>query len=378
MTTAIKERKLAKSMSATFELSKLKAAVSAVSAACSTKNVKPILQCVMIRAQGGTVILSATNLEVFAELECEALSVEGDWEALLPGKRIAQILSNASGSEVEISQSENGIRIKTARSKFNLPTEPTQEFPRIPESCEKEVASIPCALLSAMLRKVSFAADEISSASYQFDGVRLEKWESGLAAVTTDQNHAAVYRVDREMANMGVTIPALSVRHMLRLFPGSGDCSISVSDNAVVFRWQRGRFYARLLEGRYPKFEPMVNGSWKPQHFVPILAGDFSEIVLQACTVSADESKHVELLFSDGTIASQKEAELGSCNAELPINYSGPEILIRLDAFRLREVCRVLDSAETVQIGLIDEVSAFSIQSDCGFTYYLMPMKKEA
>ena len=131
---------------------------------------------------------------------------------------------------------------------------------------------------------------------------------------------------------------------------------------------------ARLVEGRFPRWRDVFPERLDAAR-VTLVAGPLLVAVRQAAIVTSEQSKGVDFAFEPGQLVlAGRSAESGESRIELPIDYTGQTIRIKLDPRFMSEFLKVLDGAANVQVDVIDAQSACVCRTDDGYGYVIMPL----
>ena len=91
----------------------------------------PVLSNVLVVAEGNTLSLTATDLEVELAARCEA-SIEEPGRITLPARKLMDIVRNLpTAVRIRIAVEEDKAHIVAARSRFTLATLPANDFPLV-------------------------------------------------------------------------------------------------------------------------------------------------------------------------------------------------------------------------------------------------------
>ena len=113
--------------------SDLAKALSHLQGVVELRHTLPILSNVIIKAEDNSLRLSSTNLDIFCS-EKITDNVEINGEISVPAITLHEIVKKLpQGSDIDFNMDESGnsINIKSGRSRFNLSTLPTDDFPDI-------------------------------------------------------------------------------------------------------------------------------------------------------------------------------------------------------------------------------------------------------
>ena len=115
----------------------LSRALNTVSKAVSTRTTLPILRGIMIEAKDGSLVLSASDLEISIKKTINADVLE-EGAAVVPSRLFGDIIRKLPSEDITIEDEENNVLIKTMSSQFNVITMAIDEFPSINENNDSE------------------------------------------------------------------------------------------------------------------------------------------------------------------------------------------------------------------------------------------------
>src|SRR6516162_5618383 len=119
-------------MKALCKRESLLAACQLTSAAIPSKDLKPILKNLKAVAGDDRCTLIATDLEVGIRLDVQGLQIEEPGEAILPAKKLIDILREARDPDLTIEADANACTIQGKDLEFEMPSEDPALFPDIP------------------------------------------------------------------------------------------------------------------------------------------------------------------------------------------------------------------------------------------------------
>lgn len=358
------------------DLDYLREAVSKVAAICPSRTTMPVLQCVILECLGDEIAVRASNAEVWGEIRVPVIRTYGEWKLAIPGKRLQQILGNASGAEVEIEPAKNGAVIRTARSEFKLPTEDANKWPLLNIEGMKRVASVDCRLMASMVKHADMAADDYDP-RYAFKAIRFENWDSELVAMGMDGRVAAIHRATCGPEDFGILVPLGAARSLKRMLPTIGHCQVSHSQSSASFEWETGSLCARQMEGVFPNVRRAYDTLWKYERSISVQLSALFELASQACVLSEEQSKGGVLCFEKGELSLTNEtSSVGQGNNSMPISYDGDPFQITLDVTFLRDACRAMVGNESITLGFNKPETPLWLQDDNGFSFLIVPMER--
>lgn len=361
--------------------SSLAAALQTVSGVVPTRTPKDILKNVKLHLAEGRATLLATDSEIGIRCELEGVETSSAGDVLLPTQRISAILRESQEGTVELEVTEQALLVRTGRSEFRLSTEDPAEFPDVAVFDDDAYHVVVGRQLKVAIQRTLFATD-VESSRYALSGILIETAQDSMALAATDSRRLAVAHtpcsvVGEATAPARPIVPSKAMQLIERsIHDDEQEVHIAFHANDVVVRSGASTIYARLVEGRFPKYQDVIPRDAPIS--IELVAGPFLSAVRQSMIVTNDESKGVDFSFADGNLTlTSMGADVGSSRVELPISYSGEPVVITFDPKFVADYLKVLDPASTVSLNLIDSHSAAVFRSDGEYTYVVMPLARD-
>ena len=185
----------------------------------------PILSNIIITAKDNNLTLSSTNLDVFCsdKLNAEVLSSGEISVSAVTFYEIIKRLPNGSEIQATFDDESSSLILKCGRSKFNLTTMQTEDFPTISDSDLTTKFILSASELIRMIDKTKFAISN-EETRYYLNGIFLHKTQKNsidiLRAVATDGHRLAQYDIPlpqgaEEMT--GLIIPKKTILELRRI-----------------------------------------------------------------------------------------------------------------------------------------------------------------
>lgn len=356
----------------------LAAGLQNVGGVVPSRTPKEILKNVKLVVADGKATLVATDQEVGVRSELLEIETSDSGEVLLPLQRLTAILREVSEDAVAIEATEDALLVKCGHSEFRLSVSDPGEFPDVPAFSGGQYFSVPGSVLKQGIQRTLFAAD-VESTRYALGGVLLDFTEQGLTLAATDSRRLAVCPVTctpEGGAEPGVqpVVPSKAMSMIERtLASAEEDVRIAVNPHDVIIQSGTTTIYARLVQGRFPRYQDVVPRDSTTQ--IELVVGPLHSAVRQAMIVTNDESRGVDFRFENGTLTLESQAtDVGTSKVEIPISYDAEAILVTFDPRFVAEFLRVLEPSAAVSLHLTDANSAAVFRADENYTYVVMPL----
>lgn len=318
----------------------------------------PILAHVAVSAAGEQVSIRANNLEREVEVSFPADVIEPG-TAALPGDILTAIVSRLpKGDECSITLKDNVAALVSGKSRYDLRSLPTEEFPKEREVPEGACSfSLPGVVLREALRLSHYPADE-SNPRFYCRGVHMHNHQNKLAFTANDHHRLALYEVDLPAGCHDlspVTIPVSCVKTILDLIAEAETVDVSASHEVFEVRVGLARVTTALIDCQYPDYRIVIPRSVDAAAIVRPYA--LAEALSRATAVfmgKPEASKKrpvVKLAASDGALtlhAGAPGSERGkeSVDAEL----SDPEMEFAVTADYLAEMLKLWPEDTALQV----------------------------
>ncbi len=358
-----------------FQVFQLAAAVA------PSRSPKPILQNVKLDARDDVVTLIATDQEQGVRLTVNEVEIHQPGAALISVQRMSLILREVGDEQLRIEATPEKTKIQGEHSRFELAGQNPDEFPEVGGFDEPNYLETGANVLRELIRRTLFATDAESS-RYALGGVLLQPEGETLVAVGTDGRRLAKMEgglvCHGTVPNHTTIVPARAMHLIERMLPADeSKVSLAPRANDLLIRVPRGVFFTRLVEGRYPKWREVIPRR-NDSHKIEIPVGPLLSKLRQAAIVTSDESRGVDFAFTSGNLVlSVVTAEVGESRVDMPISYSGDDLVVSLDHQYVEDFLKVLppDKVFTLEIASGDQ--AVYCTTDDGYGYVIMPLSKE-
>ena len=373
-----------KHMKVTIERSALAKALGHVQSVVERRNTIPILSNVLMRAQGGALMLTATDLDIEVSEEAPAdVAEEGAVTAsAVTLFEIVKRLSDGAQVRLEMGGDDGRLSVTAGRSQFSLAVLPDEDFPNLSTDNLDVKFSMPKAALSRLISKTRFAMSQEETRFY-LNGVYFHAYTEGdaplLRAAATDGHRLARLEAplpDGASAMPGVIVPRKAIAELGRLLEDAEEnVEVAVSSSKIRFGFGAGYLTSKLIDGSFPDYERVIPK--ENNNTLSTEVKDFAKAVDRVSTVSADRTRSVKLaLDGDRLRLSVNNPEAGSALEELSVDYDGDAIDIGFNARYLLDVAQQIDG-EVAHFRLSDPSSPTVITDaeDESALYVLMPLR---
>ena len=371
-------------MRVVLERSNLLKSLGHVHRVVERRNTIPILSNVLLSADGASLEMKATDLDL-EMTEAAPASVEQGGATTVPAHLLYDIVRKLpDGAEVMLKVDENGqtMSVISGRSTFRLQCLPKADFPALTAGQFSHIFRMESAVLRSLVEKTQFAIST-EETRYYLNGIFLHTLESDgalkLRAVATDGHRLARAEIEAPAGSEGmpgIIVPRKTVGELQKLVDDP-DVAVTVelSDTKIRFTIGSVVLTSKLIDGTFPDYQRVIPVGNDKELLID--RQSFSAAVDRVSTVSSERGRAVKLSISDGQVTfTVNNPDSGSATEEIPAGYNADPIEIGFNARYLLDVAAQLSGSEAKFL-LADAGSPMLIQdtSDERVLYVLMPMR---
>lgn len=342
----------------------------------------PVLKNVLIKAEGGAIELTATNLEV-ASLYAVSGKVIESGSITIPGGIFGTVIKNLASERLTLESSDSSsLLITTDNYEATIQGTDASEFPIIPEVSNTISVSIPSPDFLDALGSV-IVATQYSEIRPEISGVFVKFEDGKLTLVATDSFRLAEKTVPGVALKSGdaaapFIIPLFSAEEILRVFKDSdGELLISIEQNQVAFSAGPKRFISRLVDGRFPDYQAII-----PREFTREFSTDAKELASAIRLTSSFAGKTNDVLISSGSNGkfidiACGDSSVGENHYRIPVKLTGDEFKLVFNWRYLLDGMKVLKGAE-IYWGIVspDRATLMKSKTDPSLIYIIMPIRR--
>ncbi|MGB0935273.1 MAG: DNA polymerase III subunit beta [Alphaproteobacteria bacterium] len=343
----------------------------------------PILSHVLLNAEGMSLKLNATDLEL-SVIETVSATVVEPGRSTVSAHLLHEIVKKfRDGSKVELSMNKdtNQIEVSCGKSKFQLPFLPPEDFPIIKTTDSEFNFSLPPKTLKRLFDKtrIAMATEETR---YFLCGVYLHTFEDReLRAAATDGHRLARVSVslpEGARGMPGIIISRKTVNEFSKILTETNDdIQVGVSETQITFTMQNAQLVSRLIDGQYPNYEDAIPDDTTNSRTMHVKVKPFFQAVDRVATIANDQFSGIKLSVDDNRLTlSAINEESGQAREEIEVDYSSPEVTIGFSSRYLMDVTQQLDQDEA-QLAFADNDSPIVIRpcNDDTSLFVLMPLR---
>lgn len=308
------------------------------------KATMPILANVLLRTDGDSVIVAATDLNLTVNSEVAA-DISAPGEVTVPAKHLHDIVKGM-GDEVEIETLSNGqLAIRSGRAVYKVASLPARDFPKLPKMADVVFARVDASVMRDMLAKTFFSVSSDETRSH-LNGVLFECMGDSARMVSTDGHRLSLCERPLPGAQkMMALIPRRGLVEIRRALDDSGTVDIALHDFNVFVRTGATTLSVRINEAAFPPWQQVVPKASERE--VTVKTAELLASMKRIMLVASEKTHGVRLAVTDGQIAIETDnPDLGDGRELLDAKLSGTPITIGFSGRYLIDVLQEVQAPE--------------------------------
>ncbi|MBC7341381.1 MAG: DNA polymerase III subunit beta [Clostridia bacterium] len=330
----------------------LHTAIQMVQRASSPRDTLPILGAVLLEAQGGTLSLTATDLELRIQASIPA-EVEEEGSLALPARDLADLVRFLPSGPLFLGshgETPHAAVLSQGDSRWRINGYPVEEFPEALK-LQGDTLELPTAPFVASVRKGGAALAREDTRGV-FSGILVESTGDGTLHVVSTDTHRLAYAWGTLGEELGqpfrILVPGKNLLEITRLLSGER-FRLQVAENWC--RLVAGNLVVdcRLLEGQFPAYQQVIPS--RHQTRMQIATKELAASIERALVVGRQVDKSritvVKLRLSGQLVSLDSSSpEKGEMHEELPAKIEGEELEIAFNARYLLEGLQAIGAEE--------------------------------
>lgn len=361
-----------------IERNALLPALQLVSGVVERRQTLPILGNVLVVADGGSLSLTTTDMEVELSVAVEHKALQAG-STTLPARKLLDICrALPEKAKVRIEVDGDKAVVRSGKSRFTLATAAAGDFPSVDKVEGKVHFGIPSGVLRSLIENTQFAMAH-QDVRYYLNGLLLDIDGKRLRAVATDGHRLALCETEHSTEieePVQVIVPRKGVIELSRILGDTDEeATVILGSNHLQVSLARQRITSKLIDGRFPDYDRVV-----PKGGTKTVVAD-RESLKQALTrtsiLSNEKFRGIRLTLEDQVLkALAHNPEQEEAEEEVEVEYRGPELQIGFNVSYLVDVLSVIRT-EKVELIFTDAQSSCLVKpmdtDNC--KYVVMPMR---
>ena len=306
--------------------------LSLVGPVASKGGTLPILQNIMLEAKDGALELKATNLEIGVTVRIRG-KVEEEGVFTVNGRLFHDYVNLVDAERVAMRLDGEHMVVQAGNQQTKIHGLSAEEFPVIPSVDSEKPYVLDAGDFKEALTQTIFSVS-VNDARPEISGVYLQFEENALTVVGTDSYRLAekkISLVSGRRDKIDAIVPLRTMQELARILGQvSGELSVVVSDNQILFRVADVELVSRVISGAYPDYGQIIPQAVKTT--VTLDKEPLTRAIKSASLFCRQGLNHVNLQFSsDKVLVSASSSQMGENTIEVAAKIEGSDVDIVFD-----------------------------------------------
>ena len=351
----------------------LSAAIDGVSKAVTMRSAIPVLEGILLKAEGFQLTLTGYDLEMGIEA-----NVKEPGEIVLNAKLLSSMISRMPAGQISILSVDNGkTTIKSGVAEFEIQSMAATDFPDLPNTGAEETLTIPTGVLRDMIDRTLYAVSQ-DEKKPAHTGELFEIEPDKLTIVALDGYRLAIVeRPVTAVKDIRIIVPSKTMTEVAHLLPNDDEEPVHICANRryVVFMAAGYTIMSRLIEGEFLNYHNVIPAGSRTR--VTLDTKEFIETIERASLIITERLKNpLRITFTEGKVVVRCQTNLGRVVDEFNAQCEGDEVEI---GFNNRYLLDALRNARTEQVrmeisGPLSPVKVLPVDGN-DFLYLVLPVR---
>jgi DNA polymerase-3 subunit beta len=341
----------------------------------------PILSNILLDVKNSNLTITATDLDLIFIHQIENVEVIEEGSTTTVSSTIYDIIRKLSaGKKINLSLTENKLKVESEKSLFNLNCMSAAEFPLTDENFNQNEFSIKSKHFLKLLNKCKFSVSNDETRHYLsgifFHQTQVED-KNFLTAAATDSHRMSISKIklENKVEFEPIILPKKTIFQLCSLLENyDGDVKISNIKSKIKFEINNSILISKLIDGKFPNYIQVIPKNNQKKLEIDLKL--FLDSVDRVASVSLDKKDGVKFNMSKDLLKlSVNNTNSGDGKESLNVKFDH-DLEISFNSRYLIDVASQLDG-EKIEIFFNDTGSPALIKdpSDFDSIFVVMPMK---
>ena len=341
----------------------------------------PILSNILLDVKNSNLTITATDLDLIFIHQIENVEVIEEGSTTTVSSTMYDIIRKLSaGKKINLSLTENKLKVESEKSLFNLNCMSAAEFPLTDENFNQNEFSIKSKHFLKLLNKCKFSVSNDETRHYLsgifFHQTQVED-KNFLTAAATDSHRMSISKIklENKVEFEPIILPKKTIFQLCSLLENyDGDIKISNIKSKIKFEINNSILISKLIDGKFPNYIQVIPKNNQKKLEIDLKL--FLDSVDRVASVSLDKKDGVKFNMSKDLLKlSVNNTNSGDGKESLNVKFDH-DLEISFNSRYLIDVASQLDG-EKIEIFFNDTGSPALIKdpSDFDSIFVVMPMK---
>lgn len=276
----------------------------------------PLLECVLITANGESVLVEATDLSMTISAELESAKCIKRGTIVINAKRLRDVVKNAPGGNMTISALDNAyVDIKCGKAHYKIAGVPGRDFPKIAKPLEGSIATavFDGGQLKQMIDRTLFSASDDAS-RVALNGA-LFSAANGTASMVTTDGHRLSRATCSSEATFSAIVPKEALAKLARIIDVDAEVGITIVTGRIFVRSGGIVMSSGLIDMAYPPIDQVI-----PKEFTHQIVVDRVSLIasIERTRIATSETRGMKIDGHEGRLVmSSSNPDVGEVSDEV-------------------------------------------------------------
>jgi len=338
----------------------------------------PILSNLLLVGNANKLTFTATDLEMQTSLNIDT-KIETDFEITISARKLFDITrALPENSELDFQINESRVNVKAGKSKFNLQTLPSKDYPLLKKNDSESVSvKLSQNKLKGLLKQVDFAMAQ-QDIRYYLNGLLFEIQGQKLNLVGTDGHRLSFTstKLDDSYEKKEVIIPRKTIMELIKLLDDSDEVvELEILNQQVTFKFGDIFIITKVIDGKFPDYNRVIPVGYENGFLIDRQM--LLNAMQRASILSNEKYRGIRLVLSENNmqlITTNSEQEEAQEDIEISYNKEAIDI-----GFNVTYLIDVLNNIQFDQLSFTfkdsDSSCLVTIPNNDDYKYVVMPMR---
>ena len=338
----------------------------------------PILSNLLLVGNTNKLTFTATDLEMQTSLNIDT-KIETDFEITISARKLFDITrALPENSELDFQINESRVNVIAGKSKFNLQTLPSKDYPLLKKNDSESVSvKLSKNKLKGLLKQVDFAMAQ-QDIRYYLNGLLFEIQGQKLNIVGTDGHRLSFTstKLDDSYEKKEVIIPRKTIMELIKLLDDSDEIvELEILNQQVIFKFGDIFIITKVIDGKFPDYNRVIPVGYENGFLIDRQM--LLNAMQRASILSNEKYRGIRLVLSENNmqlITTNSEHEEAQEDVEISYNKEAIDI-----GFNVTYLIDVLNNIQFDQLSFTFKDSNSSclvtIPNNDDYKYVVMPMR---
>lgn len=328
---------------------------------------------ILILAKKNEIELRATDLEIGIKAKIKLENIEKEGETAIHGKMFLDSLKNLRDEKITIEEKETHLEIKQNKTKIEIQTVITDNFPKFPDNYEKSKINIDSLNLINSLKKI-FPVIDISNPRQECKNALINIKEYQFDFIATDTKRLELISFNNQSIDkLSFMIQKRAISELQKLFTEPSD--IYYHENYLIVENEQYTFFTNIPNGNFIDYERVIPKEIKYKINIE------KNKMIEAIKIINSISNQVKMTFNQNKILLESmNGRDSKANTEIDLNPAlnkdlklNEEIVIGINSRHIIDYINHIDT-NSFEFGINENLNSACMLKSDNFTLVCMPI----